>query len=129
MTTYTVRAELSGRFWALHVAEIDAWTQARHLRELETMARDLIHLATGEAPGSVELDVEIVVPKEAQEHLDRERTLREAATRTAAEASAESRAAAVALRDRGLPFRDIGVLLGVSYQRAHQLAESATAGE
>jgi hypothetical protein len=39
-----------------------------------------------------------------------------------AEAAAEARLAAKELHDQGVPVRDIGRALGVSYQRAHQLA-------
>jgi hypothetical protein len=36
-----------GRFWLIHVPEIDRHTQARHLREIDTMARDLVAVMTG----------------------------------------------------------------------------------
>jgi hypothetical protein len=38
-----------------------------------------------------------------------------------AEAAAQVRAATRELHDNGLPVRDVGRILGVPYQRAHQL--------
>ena len=43
-----------------------------------------------------------------------------------AQAAAESRLAAQALRNEGLTYRQIGALLGVSYQRAFQLVNGKT---
>ena len=42
-TTYTVRAHRDGdRYWLVHVPEIDHYTQARNIAEIDTMDRDLI---------------------------------------------------------------------------------------
>lgn len=123
MSTYSIRAELEGRFWYIEIPALDGATQARHLREIDYMARDYIHNLTDEAPESIELEVELVIPPEAQGHLDRQARLRAEAAAKAAEAGEEARAAARELHRRGLPYRDIGALLGVSYQRAHQLVQ------
>jgi hypothetical protein len=114
MTTYKVRAERDGKFWYVSIPELDGATQARHLGELDAMARDWIHCMTDEDPATIELDVEIDVPESVRSHLDRQDSLR-------AEAAAEARLAAKALRDEGIPLRDIGKLLGISHQRVHQL--------
>jgi len=87
MAKYYVRAELGERFWSIYVPAVDRYTQARHLRELDRMARDLIVIMTDEAPEPIELDVELVMPEEAQVHLDRQAKLREEAAAKAAEAS------------------------------------------
>ena len=42
VTTYRVEVEHGDRFWLVHVPEIERSTQARHLREVEAMARDLV---------------------------------------------------------------------------------------
>jgi hypothetical protein len=39
---YSADVERDGRFWHIRVNEISRSTQARHLREIEPMARDLI---------------------------------------------------------------------------------------
>lgn len=50
--------------------------------------------------------------------------LRGQAADAQSEAARELRAAAQQLADQKLPLRDIGRLLGVSHQRAHQLVKS-----
>jgi hypothetical protein len=40
--TYRVDVERDGRFWLIHVPAVERWTQARNVREIEPMARDLI---------------------------------------------------------------------------------------
>jgi len=47
--------------------------------------------------------------------------LREQAARSQHDAAEEARKAARELSEDGVPLRDIGRLMGVSYQRAHQL--------
>lgn len=82
MAQYTVKATRDGRFWFLHVIELDQYTQARSLSEIDEMARDLVHIVTDEAKN----DITLVVTVE-------------------------------------LPVRELGSLLGVSYQRAQQLSK------
>lgn len=60
-------------------------------------------------------------PAGVDEHLARAAELREESQRAQAAAAAELRQAARELKDTGMPLRDIGHLLNVSYQRAHQL--------
>jgi hypothetical protein len=46
VNTYTATAEYrtdpDGAFWSIYSPTVDRWTEARHLRDVETMARDLI---------------------------------------------------------------------------------------
>jgi hypothetical protein len=58
------------------------------------------------------------------EHLLRAEKLRDEARHAQAAAAEEVRLAARQLKNDGLPLRDIGVLLHVSYQRAGQLVSS-----
>lgn len=121
MAAYRANVERDGRFWLIHVPEIDRVTQARHLREVDQMARELIAIMTDVDPESVEVDVTITVPADAREHLDHAEELRKESARANAAAAEESRAAARALADAGLPLRDVGAVMGVSHQRAAQL--------
>ena len=52
--------------------------------------------------------------------------LREHAARDQSEAARLTRRAARRLHEEeGLPLRDVGIALGISYQRAHQLVDEA----
>ena len=123
MRTYRVDVERDGRFWLLRVAEVGV-TQARHLREVDTMARDLIALTTDSDPATFDLDVHVEVPAATRRHLQQAERLRDQARDSQSKAADELRAAAQELARSGLPLRDIGQLLGVSYQRAHQLVSA-----
>lgn len=120
-TTYTARVERDGRFWLIHVPELDRYTQARNLREVEEMARDLVAVMLDVDPGSVVLDVQLVLPDVVREHLEAAERLRAESAAANTAAAAESRAAARELAALGMPIRDIGAALGISHQRAHQL--------
>jgi hypothetical protein len=125
LTTYRIEVERDGRFWRIRVPEIERSTQARHLREVELMARDLIAIMEDVPPDSVELDVHIELPEDIRQELARSAELREQAASAQAEAARLSRDAARRLYDRGLPLRDIGKVLGVSFQRAKQLVDQS----
>jgi len=121
MTTYHARVVRGDVFWLVHVPEIDHYTQARNLGEVEPMARDLIAVMKEVDPQSFNLDVSVELPDEVTVHLKRSRALRQESDRTKHLAAQEVRVAAKELRERGLTVRDIGAALDVSYQRAHQL--------
>lgn len=127
--TYHARVERGEQLWLVTVPEIGRTTQARSLREVEPMARDLIAVMEQVVPDSFHLVTDVVFPSSAKAHWERAADLRAAAAATQAEAAAEARAAARELAAMGLTVRDIGVVLGVSFQRAQQmLAESAAPG-
>src|SRR5262245_10432493 len=118
--TYRATVERDGRFWLVRVEGVGA-TQARHLRELDAMATDLVGVMTDAPPDEIEVEYDFVLPASVQEHLDRAAELRSESSRANTAAAEEVRAAARELADSGLPQRDIGRLLGVSHQRAAQL--------
>ncbi len=127
MSTYTARVERGERFWLVTVPEIDRTTQARTLREVEPMVRDLIAVMEQVDPQSFELKADIVFPAVAHEHWTRAALLREQAARSQAEAAEEARTAAWTLSELGLTVRDVGTMLGLSHQRAAQLIAEAAA--
>ncbi len=85
------------------------------------MARDLVAVMRDVDPDSFELTVSITLPEQVRAHLEAAARLREESARANTAAAKESRAAARALSNMGMPLRDIGVALGVSPQRASQL--------
>jgi hypothetical protein len=121
MTTYSARAVRDGAFWFVTIDGVRGATQARTIAEIEPMSRDYIAIIEGIPASSVAVEVEVELPESAQAHLDSMKRLRAEAADAQAQAAAESRAAAHALKDEGLTVREIGALLGISHQRAHQL--------
>jgi DNA-directed RNA polymerase specialized sigma24 family protein len=124
VTTYHVRVERGDRYWLVHVVELDRWTQARTLRDVEPMARDLIATMVGVKPDSVELATDIALPDKVTTHLKQAEQLREQSRQAQANAATEVREAARLLSEQGMSLRDVGAALGVSYQRVHQLLSS-----
>lgn len=56
--TYHATAERHGRFWLVHVKEVDRWTQGRTLAEAEEMARDLVAVMRNVEPDKVDVVLE-----------------------------------------------------------------------
>jgi hypothetical protein len=123
--TYHADVDRDGKFWRVRVPEVARTTQARSLREVEQMARDLIAIMDDIPADSFDLDVRITLPEEVRAELERSAALREQAALNQAQAAQLSRQAARRLRDEGLPLRDVGQALGISFQRAKQLIDEA----
>lgn len=122
MTTYTARAVRDGRWWAVQVEELDGvFTQARRLDQVEFMARDAIALLLDVPPDSFDVTVTTELPAKVQAIIDDVRASRVAAELASEAASMKAREAARILHEGGMPLRDVGRVLGVSHQRAHQL--------
>jgi hypothetical protein len=120
MASYKATVTRDGRFWLVRVNGVGS-TQARHLRELDAMTKDLIEVMTGDDSEDLTVDYDICLPDEVQNHLHRAEQLRAQSAAAQSAAAGEIRTAARQLHDQGVPLRDVGRMLGVSYQRAHQL--------
>jgi hypothetical protein len=128
MRTYRVEVERgrTGRWWLLDVPEVPAaHSQARRLDQAEDVARDLIALMTDTDPQTFDVDIHVQIPEQVRVDLQRAEELRRQAASSQHEAALLARGAARRLHDDGLPLRDIGKLLQVSHQRAHQLVDEA----
>ena len=123
--TYHAEVDRDGKVWRVRVPEVARTTQARTLREVESMARDLIAIMDNIPADSFDLDVTLALPADVQAELDRSAELRDQAARSQAQAAQSARRAARRLRDQGLPLQDVGTALGVSFQRAKQLIDEA----
>ena len=122
---YHARAERDGRFWLIHVAEIDRYTQARSLGEIQEMAADLVASMEDVDPAAVEVEIETVLPASVRRHLSRAEGFRREAYEQNALAAQESREAARELvGEYRLTLREAGTLLGISRQRVQQLVRS-----
>ena len=125
LKTYHAEVDRDGKLWRVRVPEVARATQARTLREAESMARDLVAIMDDIPADSFGLDMTIILPAEVRAELDRSAELREQAARSQAQAAQLARRAARRLRDQGLPLQDVGTALGVSFQRAKQLIDEA----
>jgi len=124
---YTAEVTREDRWWMIAVPEIDGLTQARHLGDVGLMARELIAVSTGVDVSQVEVIVHVrsvgsVVDVDAR--LEAISSARAEADRLEHEASREAAALARDLVGQAIPLRDVGAILGVSHQRAHQLIAS-----
>jgi hypothetical protein len=95
VTTYHVGVERGDQYWLVHVVELDRWTQARTLRDVEPMARDLVATMAAApdsaAPDSFGLTIDIALPDEVTTHLKLAAQLREQSRQAQASAATEVR--------------------------------------
>jgi DNA-directed RNA polymerase specialized sigma24 family protein len=89
------------------------------------MASELIEITEDLSGDEYDLHLKVHLPSSVKDHLARAEVLREEAERKRAEAAAESRAAVRELLAQGLSQREAGEVLGVSFQRINQLANSS----
>jgi predicted RNase H-like HicB family nuclease len=124
MSTYTARARRSGDWWAIDVPELPGvFSQARRLDLVEGMARDAIATMLGVPSESVSVRVEPVLDDDLARSIQRMRKLQQQQVRLQAEANQLAAGTAARLVERGYTLRDAGRVMGVSFQRVHQLAK------
>ncbi len=127
--TYTALCRRVGDWWAISVPDVPrVHTQARRLDQVEDMARDAVALLLDLPEDSFDVVVEPVLPRSLQIEVERVRRLREKAEVVQREATAASADAVMDLASQAhLTVRDIGRILGISHQRADQLARPKAA--
>ena len=115
MKRYIANVQQGERYWIVAITEINAVTQARTIKELNTMTRDLVEITTGESDFEISYDYDL--PSEVAEAVE----LKRQAAELDARALSMQAVAVNKLHELGVSLRDIGKLLGISHQRAHQL--------
>ena len=124
-TTYTVTAERgTSGVWVLECAELGAVSQTKRLANAADEMREALAFQAGLDPDELSIVVDVVLPPGLAEMKARAEKEREEAARLAAAAQASTHDLAVAMRNAGMTVRDMGTVLGVSYQRAQKLAAS-----
>ena len=121
VTTYFVIATHEERFWLLSVPELDVVTQARTLDRAEATVRDLIAVWLDVPADSFAVEVEPRLDDEWTKLLRETKDARATADKASARASELLRTSVTTLHDAGLSAREVGSLLGISYQRVQQL--------
>lgn len=127
MTVYRVTAERTAKWWVLQAVDAPgAISQVSRLDQADQI-KEAISFVTGEPEDEIEYVLEPVLPKELAEEAAAIELLREQARAATEEALFRSRTTAQAMRTAfDYSIRDVGVVLHVSHQRAHQLANEAT---
>ena len=119
-----VRATVTwdGYSW-IAVPAVGGVTQARRLDQLPYLVADVVMVLTGLEldPAEVELEVEFPGAAEAAAV----RAARSQVSGAERELAARTRLAVLALRRQGVSLRDIATMVGVSFQRVHQIVRSA----
>lgn len=126
MKTYDAIVTREGRWWMIELPSVGGVTQARRVAEVRLMAREYIAVTLGVKLEDVDvaLDYSDVAGIQLGEKVELIRHDKEEAAKLEAEAAEEAKALAKGLAEAKVPLRDIGELLGVSYQRAHQLVSA-----
>lgn len=117
-----VTATRTDGWWALSVPSIKGLnTQVRRLDQIEDMVRDALSLFPEVIANPDDATITVEVTGLAAQQARAARSLNERAKRMQDEAAQALQQSAGELAAEGYPVRDIGTLLGVSFQRAHQL--------
>lgn len=124
MKTYRVIVSRDGRWWMISVPEVEGLTQARRLADVEQMARELIAVTLDVRLSEVAVDVNFgdidgIPVGSCIETISKEK---EEAARLEEDATAKTKTLVKQLVAHKVPLRDIGEMLGLSFQRVHQLA-------
>jgi hypothetical protein len=136
MHEFKIEVTREGRWWMVHIPDIDGLTQARRLSEAETMAREYISLAKGIPVDDISIETASVRMQqpEFRELLDTARQIRDERDHARGEraraqelestATSHAREYAQLLTAYGVPVRDVATLLDISPQRVSQLTNS-----
>lgn len=124
MRTVTVTAQRGATAWVLECAEAGAVSQCRRLSQADAEMREAIAYQLGIGQDEFEIRLDIELPEDSLALVARVAELRQQAAAATAEANEAQRAAARALAAQHLSVRDIGAVMGLSYQRAAQLLAS-----
>lgn len=125
MKTFEVSVTRDGPWWMVRIPELDGLTQARRLSEVEEMAASYVAMTLDIPRGSfaVSVAVESVDGIEVASVLRTIRADKQEARRLEREAAEAAGLLAKQLNSHGVPLRDVGTILQISHQRAHQLVK------
>lgn len=123
--TFTARATRNEGSWSIRIDEEPGIiTQTRRLDQIPDMVRDALELFLELSQDPSTATINVIVNNELNTRITAARKATEAAQKAQEEAAQQLRSVATDLRNQGLSLRDVGHLLGVSFQRAQQLATS-----
>lgn len=120
--TYRATATRDGRWWYIQIPDLETSGQARSVGRVEEAARDVIAVWLDVDPESFDIDLTFEIPAGAREVWEEAKARHAAARGEETAAAALARTAVRRLVSDGLSYREAGLVLGVSRQRAYQLA-------
>lgn len=122
---YEATAKREGKWWLITVPELDAVTQARHVREIEEMAAGLVMALLDLEEGEAKVNVTVELPESvAQAWAEADRLQGEVEAAQSRAAGLRRQAVKALLTDSHLTQSEASSLLGVSHQRVQQLAKA-----
>lgn len=126
MKTYDVTVHRDGKWWMVEIPELDGLTQARRVSDVQGAAREWIAVTLDVALSDVAVAVRSITvgKREVTHDLHEVEHWRDQERAAAIRYSDELSKSAHYLADEDVPVRDIGELLGVSFQRAQQLTSA-----
>ena len=126
---YEVRAQRRGGWWVIRVPEVrGVHSQARRLDQVEDMAKDALALALDVSEDSFDVNVIPEVAEDMRQAMARVDDLRKQLESTEHELRRSVERITLLLRKENLTLRDVGQLVGLSYQRVAQLVDAAQRG-
>jgi hypothetical protein len=126
-TTFTALCERAGRWWTIHVPQIEGLTaQVRSLDQAEIVTRQLISRTLALPPEAIRIDVLPDAPAPVAHAIQ----TRHAARQAVEAATRATRDALEALAREGIAFHDAATMLGLSHAEiaAYGPPVSAAAG-
>ena len=121
----TARCVRDGGWWVVRVPEIRGlFTQGRRLDQVESWILDAASMLDDQPPEGFTVRVVPELDDELAAEVASVKRARERLRADERDAAVINRKAAARLAEEGLTVRDIGTILDVSYQRAHQLANA-----
>ena len=123
MTKYHVVYHRERAGWFVEIPSVHGChTQGRTIEQARRHMREALSLCVDEAAAAT-FSEEIQIPARMRQIVERAREARARAEESQERAKQSTEAAVVALtKEHGFSLRDAGELLGLSRQRAHQLA-------
>jgi predicted RNase H-like HicB family nuclease len=123
--SYNVNVQRSGKWWALTFPGLPSvFTQAKRLDQVEGMAREAIGFWF-DLPNQTylgEVNITVTPPQPAAELIGQLNEAIEVAGAASETIRVTRKGLATMLtEDEGLPLRDVGELIGVSFQRVSQI--------
>lgn len=123
--TYSATARRDGKWWTVQCDQhLGALSQVARLDQAREHQREAIAFVAGVDESEVEVEVRAILDEGLDAEIEEASRLAEQARRADDEAGAKRRRIARRLAAEGLTVRDIGAVMHVSYQRAHQLVKS-----